>query len=361
MIRIRKGIVNKITVSKDDYQEAIVTVDGLDAKAINYPSLSGQLEIGDAVVLNTTAVELNLGTGGYHFVICNLNRLEKDAPGEGHIMKMRYTPYQVKCHTEEEKALTYDDNSLHGLPVVVVGLHSLIPAVIAGIKVKDSEARIVYIMTDGAALPIALSNLVRELKKNRFIEATITCGHAFGGDCEAVNIYSALTIAKNVLKADYIIVGMGPGIVGTGSQFGFTGTEQASIFHAVKSLDGMPIACLRMSFADKRDRHYAVSHHSLTVLEKLTHIPVNVVVPFLDEQDKNGEVFKKLADASIIKKHYVHVVNGNEGIEFAKEHSFVLKTMGRGLDAEIEFFKAGCASGVFAAECKRRDNERTDD
>ena len=34
--------------------------------------------VGDEVLLNTTAVELSLGTGGYHFVIANLNNVESN-------------------------------------------------------------------------------------------------------------------------------------------------------------------------------------------------------------------------------------------------------------------------------------------
>ena len=36
--------------------------------------LTGRVDVGDAVVVNTTAVELGLGTGGWHVVHWNLAR-----------------------------------------------------------------------------------------------------------------------------------------------------------------------------------------------------------------------------------------------------------------------------------------------
>ena len=70
-------------------------------------------------------------------------------------------------------------------------------------------------MTDGAALPLALSDLVADLRERELIDATITCGHAFGGDYEAVSAFSALAVARHVAHADAAVVVMGPGIVGT--------------------------------------------------------------------------------------------------------------------------------------------------
>ena len=56
------------------------------------------------MVLNTTAVDLGLGTGGWHVVHWNLAREELDEPGPGHIMKLRYTSLQVDAGAAEEHA-----------------------------------------------------------------------------------------------------------------------------------------------------------------------------------------------------------------------------------------------------------------
>ena len=67
-----------------------------------------------------------------------------------------------------------------------------------------------YVMTDGAALPIALSDLVVDLGDRGWLAGTITAGHAFGGDLEAVSVPSALLLAVDGARADLVIVAHGP-------------------------------------------------------------------------------------------------------------------------------------------------------
>ena len=78
---------------------------------------------------------------------------------------------------------------------------------------------------------------------------------------------SALTIARHVLGADVIVVGMGPGVVGTGTRLGTTALEVAPTLDAVAWLGGEPIVCVRISDGDARERHRGVSHHTFTVLD----------------------------------------------------------------------------------------------
>jgi hypothetical protein len=89
-----------------------------------------------------------------------------------------------------------------------------------------------YVMTDGAALPMQFSQAVNWLKEQGIIHGTVTVGHAFGGELEAVNIYSGLLAAYEAFHPDVIIVTMGPGIVGTGTKWGFTGVEQGMVLNA---------------------------------------------------------------------------------------------------------------------------------
>ena len=63
-------------------------------------------------------------------------------------------------------------------------------------------------MTDGAGLPLAMSDLVAALRARGLLDATVTSGHAFGGDYEAVSIYSALAVARHVAHADAAVVAM---------------------------------------------------------------------------------------------------------------------------------------------------------
>ena len=62
------------------------------------------------------------------------------------------------------------------------------------------DARLAYVMTDGAGLPLALSDLVADAARPELVDATITCGHAFGGDYEAVSVFSALAVARHVAR-----------------------------------------------------------------------------------------------------------------------------------------------------------------
>ena len=181
-------------------QKVDVEVDGHAARVYVLTQLTGPVAAGDRVVVNTTAVDLGLGTGGWHFVHWNLERGEWVEPGPGHIMKLRYTSLQADIGSTEEHldAEASACVTIDGLPVVATPLHSQLPAVAIGIRSVRPDARIAYVMTDGAALPLALSDLVATLRDRGLVDTTITCGHAFGGDHEAVNIFSALMIARHV-------------------------------------------------------------------------------------------------------------------------------------------------------------------
>ena len=84
MISKKIGIVVEIADSSEVLDDIRVNVNGQIQRAYNYTKLTGKINIGDEVILNTTAVELSLGTGGYHFVISNLNNMESDLDSAGH-------------------------------------------------------------------------------------------------------------------------------------------------------------------------------------------------------------------------------------------------------------------------------------
>ena len=102
-------------------------------------------------------------------------------------------------------------------------------------------------MTEAAALPLALSDLVAALDDRGLLAATITAGQAFGGDVEAVNVPSALALAALVVGADVTIVGPGPGVVGTGTALGAGALELAGVVDVAAALGGQPIVALRFS------------------------------------------------------------------------------------------------------------------
>jgi len=303
-------------------------------RAYALTQLVGEVAVGDRVVLNTTAVELDLGTGGWHVVHWNTAREVFEDPGPGHIMKLRYTSLQVDAGSTEETGEP-TDSDLGGMPVVVGGLHSQVPGVAAAIRATHPKARITYVMTDGAALPIAISDLVHAVTRVGLIDTTITAGHAFGGDLEAVSVPSALALARHVTHADLTIVAMGPGVVGTSSPLGTSALEVAAILDATAALGGTPVAVLRMSDGDPRPRHQGVSHHSRTALD-LTRSSVLVASP--------------TEGAFAHERHDVRVVEGPDVPALLAGLGLRITTMGRGPEEDPLFFRATAAAGALAAQ-----------
>ncbi len=300
--------------------------------------LTGAVAVGDRVVLNTTAVDLGLGTGGWHVVHWNLRHEAWGEPGPGHIMKLRYTSLQVDTGAADEALPPPQGEgglpSLDGLPVVVGSLHSQLAPVAVAIRHAAPTARLAYVMTDGAALPVAFSDVVATLRERGLLDATITAGHAFGGDLEAVSVPSALLLAHRVVQADAVIVAMGPGVVGTDSPLGTTAVEVASVLDTVAALGGRAVAVLRMSNGDARVRHQGVSHHSRTALD-LARAPALVASPSPDEFAHD--------------RHHVQVVEPPDVGALLAGAGLTVTTMGRGPDADPLFFAAAGAAGTLAA------------
>ncbi|MBS6507776.1 MAG: DUF3866 family protein [Paraclostridium bifermentans] len=365
MISKRIGVVESIKSKSQNLEEITVNINGNIEKAYNYPKMTGSVDIGDEVVLNTTAVELSLGTGGYHFVITNLNKIESDMTPGGHIMKLRYTPLQVKVDSVEEQDSKLHDKinefkSLDNLPVVVGTLHSMLTPFVASYKRHNPDKKLVYIMTDGASLPIYLSKNVENLKNKKLIDDTITIGNAFGGDYECINIYSALITAKEVLNADAVFVSMGPGIAGTGTKYGFTGIEQGPILDAVKKLGGNPIAIPRMSFADKRDRHLGISHHSITVLSEIVNVEVNIPIG-LKDKEKLDYVNNQIKENKLDEKHNIAYLNPGSTLDDLNYFELKVKSMGRNYEQDSEFFDAASSAAYYLMEVcydNRRANSK---
>ncbi len=196
---------------------------------------------------------------------------------------------------------------------------------------------------------MAFSELVPKLKEAGLIDATITVGQAFGGDYEAVNVYTGLLAARAVAGADLAIVAQGPGNVGTGTEWGFGAIAQGDQLNAVGVLGGMPVAALRISFADPRPRHHGVSRQSLIALGKVTLVEAVVTVPQMDPE-KLELVRRQLDDEGITERHEVLLVRGEIGVTTLAERAVSVTTMGRTVEQDPEFFLAGGAAGAVAAE-----------
>lgn len=329
-------------------------------RALAYPALVGELAPGERVLLNTTALEAGLGTGGHALVVAPADRLPQTAgaPAVGHLVKARYTPLQAMVLGVDEPdsphhAVLRDADDLAGMPVVVADLHSALPAVVAGVRARRPDARVAYVMTDGAALPAWLSRSVAGLREAGWLDCCLSAGQAFGGDLEAATVQTALLAAHLVVGADVTVVAPGPGVLGTGTRWGFSGVEVGEAVNAVAGLGGRPVAALRVSAADPRPRHRGLSHHSRTALGRVALAPCDVVVPVLDGDQATLTDLLRQEAAPVCAPAGRHrlVEIATTGLREAVASSPVPpSTMGRGLDEDAPAFLAAAAAGAHAAD-----------
>ncbi|WP_395111315.1 DUF3866 family protein [Actinomadura sp. SCN-SB] len=356
MIRWREGTVDGIRREWPGAVELDVTIgDDGTHRALAYPALVGRPEPGDTVLLNTTALALGLGTGGYAIVVAVPDRLPPDPAGPGHMVKARYTPLQATVLGADEQdsphhALLRDADSLDGTPVIVADLHSALPPILAGLLAARPGTRVVYVMTDGGALPAWFSMSVARLREAGALAGAVTAGQAFGGDLEAVTVHSGLLAARLVLDAEVIVVAQGPGNLGTGTTWGFSGVSAGEAVNAAAVLSGRPVGSLRVSEADARERHQGVSHHSLTAYGRVALARAQIVVPEL-----GGAFGARVAgEAATLGERHDLVPVTVEGLrqelrEAEKEWGVRMSTMGRRLDADLSYFLTAGAAGRHTA------------
>ena len=257
MLTLRRGRVTAVVSRAEGL--ARIEVDGV--ACIAYPRLTGPVALGDEVIVNVQARELELGSGGFDVLYVNVTRgLELEADDGAHVMKLPYTPGQgAAVHGEEGRELP---ETLNGLPVVCCSLHSQIAPVYAGI---GPGLRTAYVQLPGGALPVSLSDSVRTLRERGLLEVTVAVDACVDGDVQCVSAASALLWCK-AEGFDIVVCGIGPGIVGTGSSFGHGGLAAAGAANAASALGGEPLLAVRASQADVRERHRGASHHARDVL-----------------------------------------------------------------------------------------------
>jgi len=323
-----------------------------ECRALAYPLLVGRPEPGDDVLLNTTALAMGLGTGGYAMVVAIPNRLPEDPQGPGHLVKARYTPLQATVLGVDEQDSPYHEllreaDSVEGMPVIVADLHSALPPILCGLRAAMArELRVAYVMLDGGALPAWFSMACAKLSEIGWLAGVVTVGQSFGGDLEAVNTHTGLLAARRVLGADVTIITQGPGNLGTGTRWGFSGVSAGEAVNAAAVLGGRPVAALRVSEGDARERHLGVSHHSLTAYGRVALAPAQVVVPELP-----GPFGARVrAQAQELAPRHELVSVPVDGLYEALQKSPVrLSTMGRGLEEDLAYFLTSAAAGAFAA------------
>jgi hypothetical protein len=349
-----KGAV-ELTVARRDSPE------GSEIPALVYTDLMAAPAVGDRVLLNVAALERGLGTGGYALVIAVLDaggRVKAQPPQPiGHLVKARYLPLQAMVAGADEQGSAHHEllaeaDSIDAMPVIVADLHSALPPILLAIKFDRPSTRVAYVMSDQGALPLAFSRTVAELRASGLLAGAVTVGQAFGGDLEAVTLHSGLLAARLALDAEVVVVTQGPGNLGTGTRWGFSGVSAGEAINAAAILGGRPVGTLRISGVDSRERHRGVSHHSLTAYGRVALRPADIAVPDLtdDGSPAMGELAEAVAAAvQQLSRHRLVKVDLSGLRTVLAASPIRLSSMGRGFDDDPAYFLAAAAAGRHAA------------
>lgn len=351
MLKLRRGVV----VGEDPLT---VEVAGERRRAWADPATVGECREGDEVVVNTEALDLELGSGGFDVVHVNLTR-GLDAPGAdgAHVMKLNYTSLQHAVQPVEPEEGPGEPEPLPAMPVLVVHLHGqLAPALWAAAQARPG-LRVGYVQTPGGALPGRLSRDVADLRERGLLAEHVSAGAAHGGEYEAISVVGALDAAARRLGWDACVAGPGPGILGSASRLGHGGMAALDTAHAALALGLPTLLAARLSSSDPRARHRGLSHHTRTVLELLL-APVRVPVPEIategwpllgPDAPEGGSSEAALADLIEVTKgrHDLAV----EQVDMARYVASGLptRTMGRELADDPLFFAAALAAGAALA------------
>jgi len=334
-LKLRRGVV----VSEDPLT---VEVDGERRPAWADTTLLGEMRKGDEVVVNTAALDLGLGSGGFDVVHVNLTRgLNASGDSREHVIKLNYTSLQhpvAPVETPGRNALRMDGDhrTLHPMPVLVISLHGHLAAATWAAAEARPGIRVGYVQTGGGALPGSLSRDVAELRERGLLCGHVTAAPAYGGEREAISTPGALDAAARALGWDAAIAGPGPGIIGSDTSLGHGGMEALSTAHVALSLGLPTLLSPRLSSGDPRERHNPVSHHTITVLDMLL-APVMVPIP-----EGHPDPLPKLTMAAG-SRHKLHEAAVDlPGYEATKLPS---STMGRTIEQDPLFFAAALASG----------------
>ena len=338
-LKLRHGVV----VSSDPLT---VEVGGERRPAWADEAMVGEMQEGDEVVVNVAALDLALGSGGFDVVHVNLTRgLEGGAGGDEHVIKLNYTSLQHPVEPVEglraagSAPLAESGAASSHAPVLVLPLHGhLAPAAWAASQASP-ELRVGYVQTGGGALPGSLSRDVAELRERELLCGHVTAAPAYGGEHDALSTAGALDAAAGRLGWDAILVGPGPGIIGSNTEFGHGGMAALDSAHAALSLKLPTLLSPRLSSSDPRERHVDVSHHTYTVLELLL-APVDVAVP-------EGEDGIAAALEAAPGKHRLRSAPADlDGYAAA---GLPVHAMGRALERDPLFFAAPLAAGRLLA------------
>jgi hypothetical protein len=339
-LKLRRGAV----VSAEPL---VVEVDGERRPAWADEALLGEMREGDEVVVNVAALDLDLGSGGFDVVHVNLTRgLAGAAEGDAHVMKLNYTSLQHPVEPVERPVPRFETHDMRakgttergeGVPVAVLPLHGHLAPAAWAVAQAAPGLRVGYVQTDGGALPGSLSRDVKQLHERGLLAGHITVAPSYGGEHEALNTVGAID-AASTLGWDGVLVGPGPGIIGSDTAYGHGGMAALDSAHAALSLRSPTIISPRLSSSDPRDRHRGLSHHTRTVLELLL-ASVDVAVP-----EDEPAIAQQLEPF----EHRTHLVPAD--LDGYAASNLPSRTMGRSLEDDPLFFAAPLAAGMYLAQ-----------
>jgi uncharacterized protein DUF3866 len=336
VLKLRRGVV----VGEDPLT---IEVDGERRRAWADGDLVGEVREGDEVVVNTEALDLGLGSGGFDVVHVNLTRGLQGAGAEGtHVMKLNYTSLQHPVEPVERREEEAEKDPA-AVPVLVIPLHGhLAPAAWAAAQANPG-LRLGYVQTPGGALPGSMSRDVETLRERELLFGHVTAGAAYGGEREAISVAGALDASAG-LGWDAVIAGPGPGILGSETRFGHGGMAALDTAHAALALGLPTLLSPRFSGADERPRHRGVSHHTATVLRLLL---AGVEVPVPEDELTVGPAIEPLLGRLHRSSRQQVDLDG-----YAKS-GLSTRVMGRTIDDDPLFFAAALAAGTALGSAAR--------
>jgi hypothetical protein len=333
VLTLRRGTVVSADPPEGGWQRMRVDVAGEERAAHADVGLVGASEPGDDVVVNTAAMDLGLGSGGFDLVHVNLTRGLDGAGAPGaHVMKLNYTSLQHAVHPVEGPQLAVPLMR----PAGVLGLHGQLAPLCWALAKGRPGVRVGYVQTAGGALPGAMSRVVGELRERGLLAAHVTAGPAYGGEGEAISTAGAIHHGVRDDGWEAVVCGPGPGILGSASALGHGGMEALDTAHAAMTLGCPTVLVARMSSGDPRERHRGISHHTLTVLELLLE-PAIVALPAGADPELPDDYRHDVRRVPVDLPGY-------------EASGLPARTMGRDLREDPEFFAAALAAGTALAQ-----------
>jgi hypothetical protein len=353
MLKLRRGVV----VTTDPLT---VEVDGEERPAWADRWLVGEATEGDEVIVNTEALDLGLGSGGFDVVHVNLTRgLEGGGKGGERVMKLNYTSLQ---HAVEplEVAADVEGGNAPSPPVLVLPLHGHLAPACWAVSQVSPGLRVGYVQSAGGALPGALSRDVAELRERELVVGHVTVGPVYGGEHEAISTVGALDAAARRLGWEAIVCGPGPGILGSETSYGHGGLAALESAHAALALGLATLLSPRLSGADPRPRHRGLSHHTASVLGLLL-ASVRIPVPEIELEGwpTGGEGLGEVDLPSVLDAlHEVCDDRHDVAVEPVDLEAYAAsglpaRTMGRTIAQDPLFFAAPLAAGAALAGAVR--------